>query len=109
MENGGRSMEIAEIEAELVTSEEECFIQLNAEPPITIPVSDDNPSAVKSAFCALLRLLITGRQRISLKEAGEDLFSVVATTYIEQLNGELEAIYEEMDSLGFIERHSEGS
>lgn len=104
-----RSMETINLEAELMTVEEKQFIRITAEPVIDIPISDDNPNAVKSAFCALIRKLRSGPLRISLMEAENDLFYQVSTAYLDQLNGELAAIYEEMEKQGFIDSEGEES
>ena len=95
------------IEAELVYSDEEYFIQINAEPEIRIPVSSDNANVIKSAFNALIRRLKSGPFKIALKEAEKDLFFHVATEYLEQLNRELFEIYEEMEQHEFIDNEDE--
>ncbi|MRR57832.1 MAG: hypothetical protein EG824_06430 [Deltaproteobacteria bacterium] len=91
------------IEAELVSTGEKYFIQINDEPEILIPISEDNANTVKSAFNALIRRLRRGPFEIALKEAEKDLFYHVATEYLDQLNGELIEVYEEMDQYGFVE------
>lgn len=90
------------IEAELVSTGEEYFIQINDEPELSIPVSEDNANAVKSAFNALVRRLKKGPFKIVLKDAEKDLFYHVATEYIKQLNVELVEVYEEMEQYGFV-------
>src|SRR5690606_30268238 len=96
-------METIEIEAELVSSDQAQFIQINAAPQIRIPVSDDNANDVKTAFCALLQLLKSGPHRIVLKESKQDLLFFVATEYLNQLNQELQAVHEEMERHGFTD------
>lgn len=90
------------LEAELVSKGEDFFIQINDEPRIRIPISDDNANAVKSAFNLLIRRLRKGPLMITLKEAEKDLFYNVAVEYLEQLNRELAEVYEEMQQHGFI-------
>jgi hypothetical protein len=65
-----------------------------------IPLSQDQPNEVKSAFNKLIVRLKAGLFRIDLKEAGEDLFSQVSKEYLEQLNSELEEVFGEMVSAG---------
>ena len=96
-------METIELKAELVSVEEKRFIHINADPVIRIPISDDNPKAVKSAFCKLIQLLKGGPHSISLEETKNDLFYQVATSYIGQLNGELATVYDEMKEHGFVD------
>lgn len=90
------------IEAELISTEEEYFIKINADPEISIPISEDNANAVKSAFNALIVRLKNGLFEVVLKEAEKDLFYHVATEYLVQLNGELAEVYEEMEQYGFV-------
>lgn len=96
-----RYMEI--IEAELVTIEGEYFINILEEPKITIPISNDDPNAVKSAFNCLIERLKKGVFSISLKDADKDLFYHVAKEYLEQLNGELSDVHQEMEQYGFVD------
>lgn len=74
-------------------------IQLGDEVAI-IPLSQDQPNEVKSAFNKLIVRLKSGLIRIELQEPGEDLFSQVSKEYLEQLNSELEEVYGEMVSEG---------
>ncbi len=97
------------IEAELVSTGEEYFIKINAKPEISIPISEDNANAVKSAFNALIRRLKSGLFEVNLKEAEKDLFYHVATEYLSQLNGELAEVYEEMEQYGFVDSTNEES
>lgn len=102
-----RYMEI--IEAELVTIEDSCFIDILDEPKISIPISNDDPNAVKSAFNSLIERLQKGEFSISLKDAEKDLFYHVAKEYLEQLNGELLDVYHEMEQYDFLVRDTEES
>jgi hypothetical protein len=96
-----RYMEI--IEAELVTIEENYFIDILEDPKISIPISNDDPNAVKSAFNCLIERLKKGVFTISLKDADKDLFYHVAKEYLEQLNGELQSVHQEMEQYGFAD------
>lgn len=96
-----RFMEI--IEAELVKNEDDYFIDILEEPKISIPISNDDPNAVKSAFNCLIERLKKGVFSISLKDADKDLFYHVAKEYLEQLNGELIDVHQEMEQYGFVE------
>lgn len=96
-----RYMEI--IEAELVTIEGDYFIDILEEPKITIPISNDDANAVKSAFNCLIERLKKGVFSISLKNADKDLFYHVAKEYLEQLNDELFDVHQEMEQYGFVD------
>lgn len=102
-----RYMEI--IEAELVTIEDSYFINILDEHKISIPISSDDPNAVKSAFNSLIERLKKGEFSISLKEAEKDLFYHVAKEYLEQLNGELLDVYQEMEQYGFLDSGAQES
>lgn len=68
-----------------------------------IPLSQDQPNEVKSAFNKLIIKLKSGLFRIELEECGEDLFSQVAREYLVQLNSELEGVFGEMVSGGLTD------
>ncbi|GDY24867.1 hypothetical protein AHAT_07570 [Agarivorans sp. Toyoura001] len=91
------------IEAELVKNEDEYSIDILEEPKISIPISSDDPNAVKSAFNCLIERLKKGVFSISLKDTDKDLFYHVAKEYLEQLNGELLDVHQEMEQYGFVE------
>ncbi len=90
------------IEAEVVNQEDKRYIQINAIPPISIPISDDNANNVKSAFNLLIQRLTKGLFQIKLISAEKDLFNQVASEYLIQLNNELQDVYEEMTQYGFV-------
>lgn len=69
---------------------------------IKIPLSEDKPNDVKSAFNKLLTHLKTGAFKIELEGAGEDLFSQVAKEYLVQLNKEIPAVRAEMVKRGLV-------
>lgn len=94
------------IEAELVTVEDNYFIEILDEPKISIPISNDDPNAVKSAFNCLIERLKKGVFSINLKnveDVDKDLFYNVAKEYLDQLNGELVDVYQEMEQHGFVD------
>jgi hypothetical protein len=91
------------IEAELVTIDGDYFINILEEPQISIPISSDDPNAVKSAFNCLIERLKKGVFSISLKDADKDLFYHVAKEYLEQLNGELLDVHQEMEQYSFVD------
>lgn len=67
---------------------------------IKIPMSEDKPNEVKSAFNELISLLRNGKLQIELDDLGEDLFSQVANEYITQLNREIQEVFGEMVQYG---------
>ena len=91
------------IEAELVTIDGDYFINILEDPQISIPISNDDPNAVKSAFNCLIERLKKGVFSNSLKDADKDLFYHVAREYLEQLNGELLDVYQEMEQHGYVD------
>lgn len=98
----GKFMET--IEAVLAVYDEKYFIDILDEPKISIPISDDDPNVVKSAFVSLIERLNKGLFSISLKDVeGKDLFYHVAKEYIEQLNGELQDVFREIEQYKFLE------
>lgn len=97
------------VEAELITEGESYFIQINDNPPIRIPISEDNANVVKIAFSSILRRLRKGSVEIVLKETKEDLFFHVAREYLEQLNGEIVEVHAAMEEHGFINQSDDES
>ena len=73
---------------------------------IQIPMSEDKPNAVKSAFNRIILRLKGGKFKIELEDVGEDLFSQVAREYIEQLNREITEIHGEMKQYGLLQARS---
>ncbi|WP_428036119.1 hypothetical protein [Amphritea sp.] len=89
------------VEAVLTTIDDKYFISIGGDPTILIPISDDDANAVKSAFNLLIERLKRGAFSINFQGSNKDLFNQVAQEYIEQLNGELADVYEEMKTYGF--------
>ena len=101
-ESEDRSMET--IRATVQTVDEKYFIKIEAEDQeIRIPMSEDKPNEVKSAFNKLIARIKDGKFRIELEKMGEDLFSQVANEYIAQLNREIHEVYGEMVQYGLVQ------
>lgn len=101
MESEEKSMET--IKAEVVELEKKYFIKIDAKDhTIRIPMSDDKPNEVKSAFNMLIARIKDGEFQIELDKIGEDLFSQVANEYINQLNREIKEVHGEMDQYGLV-------
>ena len=69
---------------------------------VVIPMSEDKPKEVKSAFNKIIVRIKSGEFRIELEEVGEDLFSQVASEYIKQLNREIREIHGQMKEYGLV-------
>ncbi|MFZ1748032.1 MAG: hypothetical protein WAU17_19140 [Nitrospirales bacterium] len=67
---------------------------------ISIPMSEDKPNEVKSAFNMIIARIKIGEFQIKLEEVREDLFSLVANEYLTQLNREIQEVYGEMKQYG---------
>jgi hypothetical protein len=91
------------LEATLECIEEKYFLKINVEQePISIPLSDDNPSAVKSAFNKLIQRIRMEEFTIKLDKVGEDLFSMVANEYLTQLNREIQEVRSQMKEYDLV-------
>lgn len=92
------------IKATVEELNEKRFIEIKAEDStIQIPISEDKPNEVKSAFNKLILRLKEGEFRIEMEEVGQDLFSLVANEYIAQLNREIQEVRAEMIEYGLVE------
>lgn len=101
MESEGKSMET--IKACVVLEDEKHFIKIEAgDEEIRIPMSEDKPNDVKSAFNKLIERIKEGLFHIEMVEVGDDLFSQVANEYITQLNREIRGVHGEMKQCGLI-------
>lgn len=84
--------------------EEKYFLKISVEQgPVTIPLSDDNPNEVKSAFNKLIQRIRIGEFTIKLEKVGEDLFSMVANEYLTQLNREIQEVRRQMKEYDLVE------
>jgi len=91
------------IKAMVKQVDEKHFIEIvDRDNTISIPMSEDKPNEVKSAFNKLITRIKDGEFRIELDEVGEDLFSQVANEYITQLNREIQAVHGEMKQYGLV-------
>ncbi|WP_457332342.1 hypothetical protein [Rhizobacter sp. P5_C2] len=91
------------LDATVECVEEKYFLKINVEEgPITIPLSDDNPNAVKSAFNKLIQRISIGEFTIKLDIVGEDLFSMVANEYLAQLNREIQEVRSQMKEYDLV-------
>ena len=101
MESEEKSMET--IRAKVVELDKKYFIEIEAaDHPIKIPMSDDQPNEVKSAFNRLIARIKGGEFQIELDEVGDELFSQVANEYITQLNREIREVHGEMKQYGLV-------
>ena len=92
------------LNAMVVCIEEKYFLKIEVEQgAVTIPLSDDNPNAVKSAFNMLIQRIKIGEFSIQLDKVGEDLFSMVANEYLAQLNREIQEVRSQMKDYGLVE------
>ena len=91
------------IKATVVQVDEKHFIKIeNEKDTIRIPMSEDKPNEIKSAFNRLIARIKGGEFQIELAEVGEDLFSQVANEYITQLNREIQEVHGEMKQYGLV-------
>jgi hypothetical protein len=91
------------LDATVECVEEKYFLKINVEQyPVTIPLSDDSPNAVKSAFNKLIQRIRIGEFTIKLDKVGEDLFSMVANEYLAQLNREIQEVHSQMQEYGLV-------
>lgn len=91
------------LEATVEHKDEACFLKINVEDgAVTIPLSHDDPNAVKSAFNGLIQRIRLGEFTIQLDEVGDDLFSMVANEYLTQLNREIQEVYSQMKEYGLL-------
>ncbi len=91
------------LEATVEHREEEYFLKINVEEEaVTIPLSYDDPNAVKKAFNRLIQRIRLGEFTIQLDAVGEDLFSMVANEYLTQLNREIQEVHSQMKEYGLL-------
>ena len=83
------------IKANVAQFEEKHFIKIVAgDEEIKIPMSEDKPNDVKSAFNKIIAKMKDGAFQIELEEIKEDLFSQVANEYITQKDIDLETRFD---------------
>lgn len=91
------------IRATVESIDDKYFIKIKTgDEEISIPMSDDKPNDVKSAFNKIITRIKAGEFQIKLDEVGEDLFSLVANEYLAQLNREIQEVHGEMKQYGLV-------
>jgi len=101
LESEEKSMET--VKATVGCLEDKYFIKIETgDEEIQIPMSEDKPNEVKCAFNKIITRVRIGEFQIKLEEVGEDLFSLVAKEYIDQLNREIQEVYGEMKQYGLV-------
>ena len=91
------------IKATVVEFEDKHFITIQTgQEEIKIPISEDKPNEVKSAFNKLIIRIKEGVFEIELTDISQDLFSQVANEYVTQLNREIQEVYGEMKVYGLV-------
>ncbi len=91
------------ISASVVSKDEKYFIEIATEgEAIRIPISEDKPNDVKSAFNKLISRCKDGDFKIQLDTVEENLFSQVSNEYLKQLNQEIQEVRSEMKKFGLI-------
>ena len=91
------------IRAAVVKIDEKHYIEIGEQASIIrIPLSEDKPSEVKSAFNQIIERIRKGEFKIELEEIGDDLFSQVSKEYIKQLNREIKEVYGELKQLDLL-------
>ncbi len=91
------------IKATVENLDDKYFIKIKiGDEEISIPMSEDKPNEVKSAFNKIITQIKAGEFQIKLDEVGEDLFSLVANEYLTQLNREIQEVCGEMKQYGLV-------
>lgn len=91
------------LSATVESLDDKYFIKIKAgDEEISIPMSEDKPNEVKSAFNRLIARIKVRQFQIKLEQVGEDLFSQVANEYLTQLNREIQEVYGEMKQYGLV-------
>ncbi|MDD2915248.1 MAG: hypothetical protein PHP70_08015 [Gallionella sp.] len=91
------------INATVMSIDDKYFIQIKLEDEeISIPLSDDKPNEVKSAFNKILARIKVGEFQIKLDKVGDDLFTLVANEYLTQLNREIQEVHGEMKHYNLV-------
>ena len=92
------------IKASVVEEDDKHFIEIaNDGDDVRLPISEDKPNEVKSAFNKLIERIKEGEFEIELEDEGDDLFSQVAKEYITQLNSEIAEVRDEMIQYGLTD------
>lgn len=92
-----------QIKASVKSKDDKYFIHIESgDEGVFIPLSEDKPNDVKSAFNKLIICLKKGKFQIQLDEVRDDLFCQVAKEYVTQLNRELVEVHNEMTRYGLV-------
>jgi hypothetical protein len=85
------------IKASISVVDEKRYIKIELEDEeVLIPMSEDQADKIKTEFNKLIIRIKKNVFQIKLEGIGEDLFSQVASEYIQQLNREIKEVYAEM-------------
>ncbi|OIQ63452.1 hypothetical protein GALL_550080 [mine drainage metagenome] len=91
------------LRATVESLDDKYFIKIKTgDEEISIPMSEDSPNDVKSAFNKIITRIKVGEFQIKLEEVGEDLFSLVANEYLTQLNRDIKEVHGEMKHYGLV-------
>ena len=91
------------IKATVDSKDDKYYIKIEiGDEEICIPMSEDKPNEVKSAFNKIIARIKVGEFQIKLEEVEEDLFSQVANEYIIQLNREIQEVHREMKQYDLV-------
>ena len=91
------------VKASVVAEDDKNFIKIQVKDgEIRIPICEDKPNEVKSAFNGLISQIKDREFQIELEGVGTDLFSQVANEYITQLNREIQEVRSEMKRFGLV-------
>ena len=101
---GGKYMEINN--AVITTEDEEYHLDLQITGKnLKIPLTKDEPNEIKKVFNELITHLKRGQFNFVLEEKEDgDLVYHIAKEYIEQLNKELNDIYQELESYQLLDQ-----
>ena len=91
-------------DANILRIEDRAILKLCLESNILdIPLTEDNPNAVKDVFNKLLGHLKKREFQFELKDEQQDLYHHICYEYIIQLNAELKSIYQELQDFGLLQ------
>lgn len=85
------------LDATIESADEKYFIRINVEDgAVRIPLAEDSPNEVKSAFNKIIKRVRIGEFTVKLDKVGDDLFSMVANEYLTLLNREIQEVRSQM-------------
>jgi len=68
----------------------------------SIVLTDENPNDIKSVFNKLLQELKKGLFEFELNDDKQDLYHHICTEYLNQLNSELNSVYQELEDYDLL-------